>query len=156
MLTVSHVQSRGFWDSESCSQLKKFCTDISMAIDDPFPLLYGLVDRLYSGCRDYLVDHQYLILYLFKNLSMFHCTIFYMEHCMTDKCFALTTDRWPWRERAERRSTKPCTPCFPGSWSRVGPPSRPPGPTWPRTTTRTATPECRPPWPAYNQLGSHF
>ncbi|KAL0966743.1 hypothetical protein UPYG_G00299610 [Umbra pygmaea] len=34
-----------FEDSDAHSQLKEFRTDISMAIDDPFPLLYGLADR---------------------------------------------------------------------------------------------------------------
>ncbi|XP_041697288.2 autoimmune regulator [Coregonus clupeaformis] len=40
---MSRVEA--FEDPDPRSQLKEFRTDISMAIDDPFPLLYGLVDR---------------------------------------------------------------------------------------------------------------
>uniref|UniRef100_A0A4W5PIR6 Autoimmune regulator n=1 Tax=Hucho hucho TaxID=62062 RepID=A0A4W5PIR6_9TELE len=40
---MSRVEA--FEDPDPRSQLKEFRTDISMAIDDPFPLLYGLLDR---------------------------------------------------------------------------------------------------------------
>ncbi|CDQ56306.1 unnamed protein product [Oncorhynchus mykiss] len=40
---MSRVEA--FEDPDPRSQLKEFRTDISMVIDDPFPLLYGLVDR---------------------------------------------------------------------------------------------------------------
>lgn len=42
-----------------------------------------------------------------------------------------------------RGSIRPCTPCCPGSWSRADPPSRPSGATCQKTTTWTATLNCR-------------
>ena len=44
---ITCIMSRveGFRDTDSRSQLRELRTDIAMAVDDPFPLLYGLVDR---------------------------------------------------------------------------------------------------------------
>lgn len=120
-------------DTNLRSLLRELRTDIAMAVDDPFPLVYGLADK--NIITDQLLkvsksDIVWLTIRrcICRNILLHSNLLFY---------------RILWRRRTEKGSTRPCILSCPGSWSRADPLSRLSGATCPKTTTWTATPSCR-------------
>lgn len=155
-----------FRDANLRSLLRELRTDIAMAVDDPFPIVYGLADKNIITEQQLQVSNRnvcpnfYLEVKFFKNLSMFvdnyiqlfdldfHGTALSITLICTSvmQCFETHTlehfvlSRILLRKKGARGFTKPCTPSFRGCWSRADQLSRLSGATYPRTTTWTATP----------------
>lgn len=162
---MSRVEA--FGDSKPRSLLRELRTDIAMAVDDSFPLVYGLADK--NIITDQLLkvsDYIWKMSAVFLLLPNFHQYIkigFWDKYCFFEllKCLirmklalagmycSVRTaafsnfNRTLWRKKAEKESTGPSTRSCPGSWSREDPPSRSSGATCLKTTTRTATPSSR-------------
>lgn len=140
-----------FKDSNLRSLLKELRTDIAMAVDDSFPLVYGLADKsiitdqLLKVGKSLCVAQVHTVHIIGEHLLI--CYLYMMLKCLLRLQLVFTGlccfNRTLWRRRAEKGSTRQCTRSCPGSWSRGDPPSMPSGATCPKNTTWTATPSCR-------------
>lgn len=118
-----------FREANLRSLLKQLRTDIAMAIDDSFPVVYGLADKnIITDQLQKVSDPapswaKCLWTHKFWRKAVFYRTL--------------------WRKRAEKGSIRQCIHSCPGSYNREDPSSGPSGATWPKTTTWTVIPSCR-------------
>lgn len=124
----SQVTSRmeDFRDTNLRSLLRQLRTDIAMAVDDSFPLVFGLADK------NIITDQLQKV-----NNSAPSGYVDFWRNALTC-CFPRTL----WRKRAGKESTRQCTHYCRGSWNREDPSSVPSGATCLKTTTWTVTPSC--------------